>query len=306
MGTTLLVGNGLNRCLKNSFSWGDLLKKITEEFGVTYNGKIPMPLEFECIVNQYLNMQSNPSEAVYQVFKEKIAGLMKNTTLPNNAIHHVFPTLPIKAVITTNYDNLIEYAYDSGYYYEGNRTNKYLFNTTSVQNGVSFYHMHGHADSPKTICLGYEHYMGIVEKMRGEINTEVRGTTGRMKIVEALLDPSKQQNRWYEKFYTDDIGIIGLGLYESEVDLWWLITHRAYLYYSNYSGARKIINNRITYFDILDESKPEELVQKQRIHYMLKNAHVEVITYTLGKDCTIHEDAYRKMLQFVREGKLTH
>ena len=49
---TLLVGNGLNRCLESSISWGSLLKDIADEYGVTYNGEIPMPLEFESIVNK--------------------------------------------------------------------------------------------------------------------------------------------------------------------------------------------------------------------------------------------------------------
>ena len=304
MKTTLLIGNGLNRCLTNSISWGDLLKKIANDYSVEYNGKIPMPLEFECIVNQYLDSQTELSDKIYMEVKEKIAQTLNRTKLPECAIHHHIKSLGIDTLMTTNYDNLLEYVYNPEYSYRGKKTNKYLFETTSVQKDISFYHIHGHADSPKTICLGYEHYMGLVEKMRSEVNTEEKGTPGKMKIKEALLDPSKRQNTWYERFYTDNIGIIGLGLYESEVDLWWLLTHRAYLYYSNYHGIRKILKNKITYYDILNESNKAEMEEKKKIHYMLKNSHVEVKTYTIGKNCIDYWEAYMKMFESINSGEL--
>ena len=304
MSTALLIGNGLNRSLKNSISWSNLLKSIAEEYRVKYNGTISMPLEFECIVNQYLKTNYNPSDKVYFEIKEKIAKKLNYTLLPDGAIHQELAYLPIDALMTTNYDNLLEYVYNPSYSYKGRKDKKYLFDATSSQNGVSFYHVHGHADSPKTICLGYEHYMGLVENMRREINSGIKGSAGKMKIVETLLDPSQRRNTWYERFYTDDIGIIGLGLYESEVDLWWLITHRAYLYYSNYFGIRKKLNNKITYFDILDNTKRIDLEQKQKIHYMLKNSHVDVKTYTIGKDCIDHEDAYYSIFRCIRNGEL--
>lgn len=303
MKTTLLIGNGLNLCLKNSISWGDLLKDIANDYCVNYNGNIPMPLEFESIVNQYLNTHSNPSEKAYLEIKDRIADKLKGIKLPPDAIHHEVVRLPVNAIMTTNYDNLLEYAYNPDYSYRGGKTNKYLFENTSSQKGVPFYHIHGHAESPKTICLGYEHYMGVVEKMRTNINTKEKGIAGRMKIMEVLLDPAKQRNTWDERFYTDDIGIVGLGLTESEVDLWWLITHRAYLYYSNYHGVKKVLKNKITYYDVLDEREHDKLEQKKRIHYMLRNSHVEVKTFTKGKDCTDYEDAYRKIMQCIRDGE---
>lgn len=304
MKTALLIGNGLNRCLKSSISWGDLLKSIADEYSVDYNGKISMPLEFECIINQYLNTQTKLSDKIYMEVKEKIAKKLNYTKLPSGAIHQKISSLPINTVMTTNYDNLLEYVYNPDYSYRGKKGNKYLFEATSAQKGISFYHIHGQSDSPKTICLGYEHYMGLVEHMRREVNTKENKDPSKMKIKEALFDPTKLHNTWYEKFYTDNIGIIGLGLYESEVDLWWLITHRAYLYYSNYFGIRKVLKNRITYYDILNESNKEETEQKKKIHYMLKNSHIDVRTYTIGKECIGYEDAYMKIFGNIQNGEL--
>lgn len=302
MSTALLIGNGLNLCIKDNLSWGDLLKGIAEELHVPYNGSVSMPLEFECIVNRYLSQQSDPTDKIYLVIKGKISKIMSDAKLPSDTIHHMIPLLTVDAIMTTNYDNLIEYAYDPAYSYKGKKDKTYLFDATSNSHGISFFHIHGHVDNPKTICLGYEHYMGLVEKMRVAINSKSEGSEGkRMKIVEALVDPTKRRKTWDEKFYTDDISIIGLGLSESEVDLWWLLTHRAYLYYSNYHGARDVLTNKITYYDILDESDEDRLAQKKRIHYLLKNTHVEVIAYTIGKDCVNYEDGYRQILQLYME-----
>lgn len=300
LNTTLLIGNGLNRCLEHSISWGDLLAEIASNYGVHYNGGIPMPLEFESIVNQILRNQADPSTAIYTEIKKAVAEKVKNTKLPNNAIHHQLVTLPVSAIMTTNYDNLLEYVYNPLYTYQGQKNKTYLFEATSVLNNVPFFHIHGHADSPRTICLGYEHYMGVVENLRREINTEEKGISGKMKIREVLVDPSKRTYTWYERFYTDNIHIVGLGLSESEADLWWLITHRAYLYYTNYYDVKSALNNQITYYDIVDPQKVDEKAQKEQIHYMLSNANVTVEKYTIGENCLSYEDGYLRIFKRIK------
>ncbi len=305
MKQTLLIGNGLNLCLDHSISWGDLLKDIASDYDVKYNGSIPMPLEFESIVNQCLSKKSDPSDSIYLEIKEKIVEKISYAKLPLKAIHHEIYNLPIDAIMTTNYDNLLEYVYNPECSYKGSKAYKYLFNATSTQHNIFFYHIHGHADSPKTLCLGYEHYMGVVENMRREINSKEDRDEDKMKIKEVLFGNSKRRNTWDERFYTDNIGIIGLGLSESEVDLWWLLAHRAYLYYSNYCNIRKVLKNKITYYDVLNPNEPEWIEQKKKIHYMLNNSHVEVKKYIIGTDCMDYKDGYRKIMQDIRNGGLS-
>lgn len=304
MKSSLLIGNGLNNCLKNSISWRNLLEGIAKEYGVEYNGNISMPLEFECIVNQILKHEKVPSPQIYRTIKEKVAEIVKGVKLGEDCIHHRLLELPIDAIMTTNYDNLLEYIYNSGYKYSGDKKNTYRFDPISIQKGVPFYHVHGFADVPKTICLGYEHYMGVVEKIRSEINTEENNKDGHMKIVLALNDRSRLKNTWYERFYTDNISIVGLGLTESEVDLWWLITHRAYLFYSNYHDVRKKLTNRITYYDIVDTKDEVRFAQKKKIHYMLKNANVEVKTLKLEQDCNSYEEGYEMIFASIKNAHL--
>lgn len=42
MDKTLLIGNGLNRTLKSSISWEDLLDDIANEYGVEHIDNLPM------------------------------------------------------------------------------------------------------------------------------------------------------------------------------------------------------------------------------------------------------------------------
>lgn len=71
MDKTLLIGNGLNRTLKSSISWEDLLDDIANEYGVEHIDNLPMPLEFERIVNTILRKSSNPSSQIYNDIKKK-------------------------------------------------------------------------------------------------------------------------------------------------------------------------------------------------------------------------------------------
>lgn len=263
-----------------------------------------MPLEFECIVNQILKHEKVPSPQIYRTIKERVAEIVNGVKLGEDFIHYRLLELPVDAIMTTNYDNLLEYIYNSGYKYSGDKKNTYRFDPISIQKGVPFYHVHGFADVPKTICLGYEHYMGVVEKIRSEINTEENNKEGSMKIVLALNDKSRLKNTWYERFYTDNISIVGLGLTESEVDLWWLITHRAYLFYSNYHDVREKLTNRITYYDIADPKDKVRFAQKEKIYYMLKNANIEVNTLKLEQDCNSYEEGYEMIFESIKYAHL--
>ena len=94
MDKTLLIGNGLNRTLKSSISWEDLLDDIANEYGVEHIDNLPMPLEFERIVNTILRKSSNPSSQIYNDIKKKIANKKQDKKLPANAIQHELCAIP--------------------------------------------------------------------------------------------------------------------------------------------------------------------------------------------------------------------
>lgn len=301
MENTLLVGNGLNRTLKNSIAWNELLKKIADDYKVKYIDDLLLPLEFESLVNSVLKKSKNPSDKIYLEIKEKIASGLENTRLSSNAIHKRIKELPVNNILTTNYDYLLEYVYDADYHYEGNKKNKYLFNKTSTIQNINFYHFHGFAASAKTICLGYEHYVGITEKLRQNVKFMYKNGKTNNSIV---LDEGEE---FYKKFFNSNIAFIGQGMPECEIDLWWLLTYRASLYYT---GSKKICNT-IIYYDIVDDyqrnnSMKDKDLQQQIIlnqeskHRLLESEHVIVKKIYL-KDCRgSYEEAYNRIFDEIK------
>ncbi|MCR5610619.1 MAG: SIR2 family protein [Clostridiales bacterium] len=309
MDNCLLIGNGLNRCLNGGVPWGDLLKATAEHLNVTYNPELSMPLEFERIINEYL--EKNPNDpvpnAIYNRVKREIAAKVEGVKLPEKAIHHEVAKLKMNAVLTTNYDTLLENAFDKSYVYDGSKYKKYLFDSTANINASTFYHLHGIANSPVSLCLGYEHYMGVVQYLRTELNTKKDNQPYQMNIKRVLYNEEQPKNTWGERFYTSNIAIIGLELSESEADIWWLLTHRAYLFYSNYAKISNVLLNSIVFYDVVDElpkasqKEQSDQVVKNRVkrnrHKLLANEHVVVKPFVLGKDCDSYEEAYHLIFQ---------
>lgn len=297
MKNTLLIGNGLNRCLPGGIPWENLLEDMAKRYSINTFKDVPMPLEFERLVNMHLSQNNNNYDDVYKDEKIRISDKIKKVKLPQNALHRKILDLPISSIITTNYDSLLEEVYSTKHTLKNKGGNiKYLEESTGLFNGVKFFHCHGHADIPNTICLGYEHYMGIVERMRRSIKAE----SGKSKTIrEILLGNELSKGTWYERFFTTNIAIVGLGLYQCEVDLWWLLTQRASWYYNDYQGMKKIIRNRIVYYDIIDDIEVKD-PQKERLRLggikqqMLKKTLLEGmhVDYKELRLSTINEISY--------------
>ena len=304
MENCILIGNGLNQCLKGAVPWGNLLKHVADELNVSYNPDIPMPMEFERIINEYLGGRSveDIPKDIYTLIKSKIAALIQHASLRDDSIHMRLKDISVDSVLTTNYDTLLEAVYEPGYVYGGKKASTYLLDPTWEHEGVKFFHVHGIADNPKSICLGYEHYMGIVKQLRDTLNKNSDNKSDEKAIKQILFGERKPLGSWGEKFYTSNMAIVGLGLTESESDLWWLITHRASLYYSNYADIRRVLRNTIVFYDVIDERKTGDPanekkrqaanIAKRNRHLLLKDSHVTVKALVLGKDCSSYEEAY--------------
>lgn len=298
MRKSLFIGNGLNRTISSNIAWDDLLKNIANEYGVIHNTNITFPLEFESIANQILMGTSSPSPEIYLELKQKIIAQIEKATLPKTAPHYAFTGLPVDSIFTTNYDYLLENSlapeFDYTKYQDpanmGN--NRYNLKTSRKISEKTIYHLHGEIKKPQTICLGYEHYAGTLQNMRSELNTKSKENG--LHIKAALLDESKTTNTWAEKFFTDDVDIVGFGLAQCEIDIWWLLTYRAYLFYSDRDGMRNLINNTITFHDVgttLDTN----------MKYALENAHIQYQFHKINK--SISEEFYGAYINIADELK---
>lgn len=308
--TTLFIGNGLNRTLTGGVEWSQLLKKISEKYHTDFYKNQDMPLEFERIINEYLQNSKNvfyekDRKDIYKNIKSEIANIVMNADLDDDCIHKSIPFDSVNNIITTNYDHLLEKAYVKTSIIPLDNKNisniKYLNErfAYSEDEKISYFHAHGSMKYPNTICLGYEHYMGIVEHLRKSINSGKK----KMRIIKILKGEDNPQNTWGEKFYTSNMAIVGFGLPSCETDIWWLLNHRAYLYNTNYDNIRSFLNNKIVYYEIVnddffDNDKDYNSIKYK--HKLLENLHVDVKVKKLVKND--YKLKYQEILDEVKYG----
>lgn len=275
MDTTLLIGNGLNLTLSKE-SWSELLTNIAARKGIAPQKGLPLPFEFERIMNLYLGNNQNIKDKnrVYSETKKMmLRELQGKKVLDDDAIHKKLTKLPIQSIITTNYDFLLEYAFKPGISPRIDSQTTFIDKPVECINGVNFYHAHGHAHAIKSICLGYEHYIKLVTHIRNAL--DIKSIYYKHELVKNIKN-NTVPNEWYYRFFSDNMYIIGLGLSESEIDLWSLLTQRASLYYRDCDGAHSAIQNRIVYHDIIDNPDANNMSKAENKYSMLEAVHVEV------------------------------
>ena len=189
----------------------------------------------------------------------------------------------------------------SGHSVKGNT--KCIMNSTATLEGIPFYHVHGIASLPVSICLGYEHYISTILAINNTLNDKKEQKSIGIRISKILNGAEKPDGVWAEKFFTSNMAIIGLGLSECESDLWWLLTQRAYLYYTNQYDFRKLMKNQIIFYDTLDERKKTDPKKeydrvkdneaKERLYRLMGNEHITAVAYKIGVDCGSYEEAYK-------------
>lgn len=274
MESALLIGNGLNRCYENAIPWDRLLHDIANEYAVSFNRDNPFPLEFESIANQILARDSRKSKDVYSELKGKIATMVCSQVPVNGSLHELFvQDIPLNCILTTNYDYMLEHAFLGKSKPEpidkDHQEKKYsLFRFTKYAE-KSFYHIHGEANYKESLCLGYEHYAAYLAKMREHLKAkpEVAHRISGQELPE--------KKSWVNLFFTHDIYIVGLSLDTNEIDLWWLLTYRAYLYYSNDSGLLDIMKNRVKIYLTHDDRNKQELFNHLHVETEFVAPHKE-------------------------------
>ncbi len=300
MKQSIMLGNGVNRCMFSNISWGDLLDDIAKDYkNVKLNKNISFPMQFENLINQILDNEDDPSDDLYNEIKRRIIERLKEAEaeLPEEklTLHKSFAQ-SADAIITTNYDFLIEKSLDEVILFpKGSKNNKYNINNFVKVAGKNVYHIHGDLQHVNSICLGYEHYAGTLQHLRGELAKKKKEYGDKPAIIWALEKQENVLNTWAEKFFTDNIDIVGLGLTQSEIDIWWLITYRAFLYYSNRFGARDLIQNTIRYHEI--STKPDKDME-----YALSKCHVEYRFHEIKKiEDSDYFEAYNKIAEELKK-----
>lgn len=239
MAKALFLGNGINNVDKTAaYTWKDLLKDLID-FAATQSGnravrKIdlksdkPFHLLYEEIIGTAC-CGPRPSETA---LKEFIAS--KAEMLPTNEIYTRIGALGLSDLITTNYEPLLAQACggepdlpNSGVVKEST----YGIFRHRVANGTRLWYIHGYAERPRSIILGYEQYSGMLQRMRDYVVTgpdyekfDQPPLTKRIQHGAAF-----QRASWIDLFLLEDVHILGFKLDYAEMDVWWLLTYRSRL-----------------------------------------------------------------------------
>lgn len=289
MKTALLIGNGLNRCYEHQnpgISWYALLQNIAKTYHVDFIDQNSFPLEFECLVNSICAATGMTSDKVIEEAKTAIAKNVASIGPVADSLQHRFMQLPISEIMTTNYDYVLERAISpDAIIRSGSRERKYNLDRCSAIQKKRFYHIHGEAIKPDTLCLGFEHYAGSLAKMRDH----VKNAKFADNIAHGFLPVGSS---WVDLMFTHDVHIVGLALDVCEIDLWWLLTYRAFLYYLK-PEIRMNLTNTITLYDTTPRS-PEDAKAQQALFERLH------VNYVPVKITSTFENAYRDIADMIQ------
>lgn len=247
----LLIGNGINDITPGK-SWEDVLDDIIQFCALSDINKKqkPFPILYDEI---FLRAVQAGQWDEFQV-KSYIAQSVSEIT--PNEIHARIRETNFSHVLTTNYDYTLQGETpkkNEGLVFE----RLYSVFRNHQLGDTKFWHIHGEANYPASINLGYEHYCGQLQNMR---NYAVTGTYYKSdEIIKSSLisrlkaGKAPNNQSWIDLFFTSDIHIVGLTLDFVETDLWWLLTYRARnKFYKKKSKSKKPdllkISNKITYY----------------------------------------------------------
>lgn len=300
METCILLGNGINLCTfdPKDIDWSQLIKRIKEDYGVGNCNCLSYSMQFETLVNQIFSKQESIK---YENIKEDIAkhlnSIDKTCLNDENNLHRLFVD-KADSILTTNYEFFLEeslgMAFNKKYLKHNTICNLNSF--TLVNGNKRIYHIHGNLEHYKTICLGYEHYAKTLQMLRNTIASRNRKNK-KPKIINYLDNSTKYElNTWATKFFTDNVHIVGLGLSREEIDLWWLITYRASLCYSNEEEYSNKIKNTITYHHVYSDNIENSSSSKQ-MKYILENLNVKYKSYLVKDDD--YKAQYKKIAEAI-------
>ncbi len=247
MNDVLFLGNGIN-AFSTGYDWNQLISHLSESLGVAsylHIQNAPFPLTYEELFFKSIKKSHHKESKMKRIIADE------TLKFAPNEIHEMVMDSNINEIITSNYDyNLqrVVTAQPDKLKNDGTiREVKYsLFRHHNLKD-KKIWHMHGEVNSPQSIILGYEQYVGNLQRMR---NYVVNGTGAFYKAFkkEALirrLKNVKTIDSWLDLFFLKNIHLVGIRLDFEETDLWWLLTFRARL---KYYQRDKQVKNKIYYY----------------------------------------------------------
>lgn len=247
MDSCLIIGNGINRCC-GGISWDDLLSEIARNYFLSNDKAESSTLAFEQLRNVTLSRNINVSKDTFAIrFLKELNNINQQKF---NEIFIKFKSLSIENLLTTNFDYAIEKVFVNDFSYE-NYTHKVVMpqetkcsriRHTKIDDKTRIFHIHGELGKQSTVCLGYVHYATNLNCIMSNI-LDYDKITDSYSLKEQVFN--EEIISWAQFFFTHNIYIVGLGFYECDMDLWWLIAYRQEL---KLTGDNRIKNKIVYYY----------------------------------------------------------
>ncbi|GMQ58961.1 hypothetical protein AN1V17_33580 [Vallitalea sediminicola] len=273
---TIFIGNGINRITNDNKSWQNILCKIISYLhkagSIEYKDK-PFTLLYEEIFLRGLRFREVSEKELKSVIAKEILNMK-----PNN-YHEELYNLPVKNIITTNYDYTLERNKNQKKEIKPLTTTgkkpqtRYRINTYNNEQNKKIWHIHGEAKNPDTLVLGHEKYSNVLKKIMEHVSNY-------------NVNSPSSNNSWIDLFYNTNVHILGFGYDYTEIDLWWLINNRAR---SKYKEEINITNKLIYYIPKINNT----ISDKEQKKLQLLNYH-DVDIEEIG--CSSFKDFYNKSL----------
>ena len=266
----LLLGNGLNR-LAGAVDWAGLMDCLgpDKDQGQGPGGQSlsSWPLEFERIYGEKNKGQADKEAVTKYQLKQYIQAGLQKILAPVCAwpLQSEFANLPVKHILTTNYDYNLEKAVNPQFRREKSpdKTKEKLFSLyrrirpdPSPEAPKAVWHIHGEAEAPESICLGFEHYCAQLAAMRNLLTKPFEERDDEPPYLNrflAVAGDDYEPESWPTLFFTHNVFIVGLDLSFMETDLWWLLAYRRQYQLRHPQAPR----NKIVYFHPSGEAREE-------------------------------------------------
>lgn len=275
---TLVLGNGFLRALfKGVPSWKELFEHVESDirnYTILY--------EVNLLKSKKTDNEIKP-ELIHKITKTySVENFKENISLDLNKFGEYLSSYNVQNIITTNYDEGIEFilCQKCGYknikteglaeegIYSIRRYKKFINEKNS--HCIKLWKIHGDINKIESIILGFDQYCGSLSKLSEYIkgkykSDDVDGPECDIPMIEKCKNQKFDNLSWAELFFNTNVYIVGLGMDFSEIDIWWLLNNRVRIQNKVSQVQNKIIylyddkydNKKTDIFEALDAFKVE-------------------------------------------------
>lgn len=175
--------------------------------------------EFPFIYEEILTHQGGVESKIRSEIQCLLKGMKQNNR------HKILHALNADAILTTNYDYLIEKSLDREWErpkFKPHSERKYSLRRKHNSGGHDIWHIHGEQDMKTSIMLGFKHYIDYSSQVRDRAFKWFADQNDTKNQTEKTSEAS-----WVDFFFTHNVNIVGLNMGYSEYPLWWLLNYRA-------------------------------------------------------------------------------